>query len=68
MNIFTCDGSYKADLKEYSETILEKYGVSAKSSEREIICMSDEGNVVASKLYGDLIYHKKLMRKYTHIL
>ncbi len=66
MNIFTCDGSYKADLKEYSETILEKYGVSAKSSEREIICMSDEGNVVASKLYGDLIYHKKLMRKYAY--
>ena len=63
MNLFTCDGSYKDDLKAYTETILEVYGVSAKSSEREIICMSNEGNVVATKLYGDLIYHKKLMRK-----
>ena len=66
MKDFRCDGSYKNDLKDYSENILEEYGVSAKSSEREIICMSDEGNVVATKLYADLVYYKKILRKHPY--
>lgn len=60
---FTCDGSYNADLKEYTEQILEKSGVSSQSAEREIMYMSDQGNTVAAKLYADLVFYKKIMRK-----
>ena len=61
--IYISDGSYKDDLKEYNEQILEKYGVSSSSAEREIMCMADSGNTVACKLYADLIFYKKIMRK-----
>ena len=60
---FTTNGKYKDDLKEYSEQILEKYGVSSESAEREIMCLADSGNTVACKLYADLIYYKKVLRK-----
>lgn len=60
---FTCDGSYNADLKEYTEQILEKSGVSSQSAEREIMYMSNQGNTVATKLYADLVFYKKIMRR-----
>ncbi|MBP5385087.1 MAG: hypothetical protein J6Y57_08970 [Lachnospiraceae bacterium] len=63
MNRFTCDGSYEADLKEYTEEILEKSGVSSQTAEREIMCMADEGNTVAAKLYADLVFYKKILRR-----
>ena len=61
--IFAADGSYKNDLKEYNELILEKYGVSSSSAEREIMCLADSGNTVACKLFADLIFYKKVLRK-----
>ena len=61
--IFTVDGSYKEDLKEYNEQILEKYGVSSSSAEREIMCLAENGNTVACKLFADLIFYKKVLRK-----
>ncbi|MBR6452037.1 MAG: sel1 repeat family protein [Lachnospiraceae bacterium] len=63
MNRFTCDESYEKDLKEYTGQILEKSGVSSQSAEREIMCMADEGNTVAGKLYADLVFYQKVLRK-----
>ncbi len=63
MNRFTCDGSYENDLKDYTEQILEKSGVSSQTAEREIMCLADEGNTVACKLYADLVFYKKILRR-----
>lgn len=60
---FISDGSYKKDLDFYTNEIIKEYGVSSKSSEREIICLANEGNVVAKKLYADMLFYKKLHRK-----
>ena len=49
-----------------TEQILEKSGVSSQSAEREIMCMADEGNTVAAKLYADLVFYKKVLRKYPY--
>ena len=62
MNIFTCDGSYENDLKEYTSNILTSSGVSSPNAERGIMYTADSGNTVAQKLYGDLIYYKKIFR------
>lgn len=62
-NRFSCDGTYNADLKDYTEQILEKSGVSSQSAEREIMYMADLGNTVATKLYADLVFYKKIMRR-----
>ena len=43
--------------------ILEKNGVSSQTAEREIRCMADTGNTVACKLYADMIFYKKILRK-----
>ncbi len=61
--MFKCNGRYEDDLKEYNEKILEKYGVTGQASEREMMCMADEGNTVALKLYADMIFYKKILRK-----
>ncbi|MBR5407990.1 MAG: hypothetical protein IK111_10195 [Lachnospiraceae bacterium] len=63
MNKFECDESYKADMKEYMEKIVEKYGISSQSAEREIMCMADMGNKVAAKLYADMVFYKKILRR-----
>lgn len=60
---YTCDGSYEEHLKAYNEHILRKYGVSSQSAEREIIWMSDSGNTVARKLYADMVFYQKILRK-----
>ena len=62
MNIFTCDGSYETDLKEYTINILTSSGVSSPNAERGIMYTADSGNTVARKLYADLIYYKKIYR------
>ncbi|MCR5249714.1 MAG: hypothetical protein K6E50_03825 [Lachnospiraceae bacterium] len=54
---------YRADLQEYSEKVLETYGVASQSAEREIIRLADEGNSVARKLYADMLFYGKLVRK-----
>ena len=59
-----CDGSYEAHLQEYNEGILRKYGVSSQSAEREIISMADKGNTVALKLYGDMVFYQKILRRH----
>ncbi len=61
--IFTCDDSYKADMTQYMKNVIERYGVITQSAEREIICLAETGNVVAAKLYADMIFHKKLLKK-----
>ncbi|MCR5357548.1 MAG: hypothetical protein K6E63_09140 [Lachnospiraceae bacterium] len=63
MNKFECDESYKADMKEYMEKIVEKYGISSQSAEREIMCMADMGNKVAAKLYADMVFYHKILRR-----
>ncbi len=60
---FISDGSYKEDLDFYTNNIIKEYGVSSKSSEREIICLANDGNVVAKKLYADMLFYKKIHRK-----
>ncbi|MBE5995865.1 MAG: hypothetical protein E7240_00745 [Lachnospiraceae bacterium] len=63
MNRFQCDSSYLTFLKDYSEQIVARVGVFSPSAEREVLCMSDAGNTVASKLFGDLIFYKKILRR-----
>lgn len=62
--MFNSDGSYKEDIKNYTEKIIERDGVSSKSSEREIVCLSEEGNLLALKLYADMIFYKKIYHKH----
>lgn len=63
MSKFKCDGSYEADMKDYMEQIIEKYGIASQSAEREIMCMADDGNTVAAKLYADMVFYKKILRR-----
>ena len=63
MGRIICDGSYKEDLREYTEQILEKYGTSSPTAERETMYMADSGNTVATKLYADMIFYKKILRR-----
>ncbi len=63
---FTTDNAFEQELKDYSDLILCKYGVSSRSAEREIKCMVDEGSTVAEKLYADLIFNKKILRKHAY--
>ncbi|MCR5508392.1 MAG: hypothetical protein K6F34_06880 [Lachnospiraceae bacterium] len=63
MEIAKCNGSYLNDLKEYTGNILDISGVSSPGAERGIMYMADSGNIVAMKLYGDLIYYKRVARK-----
>lgn len=63
MRRFECDGSYKEDLKKYTEEILKGAGISSPAAEREILYLADKGNTAACKLYGDLLFYKKLIRK-----
>ena len=63
MNPFVADGTYEIDLKNYTEQLFEKVGVSSPTAEREILCLADAGNTVAQKLYADMIFYKKIMRR-----
>ena len=74
---FICDKSYEEDLKLYTEQVLKKSGLS-QAAERETMSMADNpdahsgksrngcGNVVAEKLYGDLVFYKKIIRQYPY--
>ena len=61
MSRFTCDGSYKDDLRVYEERGLTRFGVSSQTAEREAMCLAEEGNTVACKLCADLIFYKKIL-------
>nr|MCR4657378.1 hypothetical protein [Lachnospiraceae bacterium] len=63
MNRFSCNDNYLKDFKIYTEDILEKTGIASQSAEREIMCMADTGNLVAIKLYADMIFYRKLFKK-----
>lgn len=63
MSKYKCDGSYEADMNEYMEKIVKKYGIASQSAEREIMCMADAGNKVAAKLYADMVFYKKILRR-----
>ena len=55
--------AYRGDLGTYTEEVLENYGVASQSAEREIIRLADMGNCVALKLYADMIFYGKIIRK-----
>ncbi len=63
MNRFVCGDGYKEALRAYTEEVLEKNGIASQSSERETICMADEGNIAALKFYADMVFYKKLLRR-----
>ena len=63
MDKFSCDGSYERDLAEYTESVVERYGVSSNTAEREILYLADKGNTVALKLYADMVFYKKMLKK-----
>ena len=66
MNRFKCDGSYKDDLEEYKEGVFKKFGASSRSAEREIMILAEEGNTVALKLYADMIFYKRIIRRHAY--
>ncbi len=63
MSRFVCDDTYLDDMKEYTGSVLEKHGVSSRSAEREIMILAESGNTVALKLYADMIFYKRVLRK-----
>ncbi|MCR4907748.1 MAG: hypothetical protein K5985_02890 [Lachnospiraceae bacterium] len=66
MDKFFCDGSYEEDLREYTELVVQKYGVSSPAAQREIRCLADAGNTVAGKLFADQVFYLRLLRKYPY--
>ncbi len=62
MGRFGCDDSFRDDMREYAGSMLLKYGGYSPSAKREIMCLADEGNVVAAKMYADLVFYGGLMR------
>ena len=60
---FKCNNKYEEYLKQYEKNIMGRFGVSSPSAEREIICMADQGNSVSCKLYADMIFYNKIIRK-----
>ncbi len=63
MSRFVCDGSYRDDMNEYTEGVFKKYGAASRSAEREIMILAEEGNTVALKMYADMIFYKRILRK-----
>ena len=66
MNRFTCDGSYQKDWERYTQQVLDKYGVSSQTAERETMCLANAGNKAAVKIYADMIFHKKILCRYPY--
>ncbi len=66
MNRFICDGSYEEELKTYTDEVVMKYGAFSQAAQREIMCMADTGNAVAGKLYADMVFYKKLYRRFPY--
>ncbi len=66
MENFFCDGRYGEDLRQYTEQVVQKYGVSSPAAQREIRCLADGGNTVAGKLFADQIFYQRLLRKYPY--
>lgn len=61
--MFSCNQDYLKDFDEYIGRVVSKYGFSSQSAEREIISLAYQGNTVALKTYGDLLFYKKIYRK-----
>ena len=66
MDRFVCDGSYKEALKEYTESILQKYGTASRAAEREVLYLAKKGNTVAKSAYAEAILYQKIIRKDPH--
>ncbi|MCR5232710.1 MAG: hypothetical protein K6E53_02230 [Lachnospiraceae bacterium] len=60
---FKCDDQYLKDMDEYTEKIYKKYGTASHTAEREIMIMAQNGNRVAKKMYADMIFYKRILRK-----
>ncbi len=65
MNTFYADGSFQEDFRIYTN-VIQKFGASSPLSEREVISLAADGNVVALKAYGDLYFNHKVMRRYPY--
>lgn len=63
MNKYYCTDNYKEYFEEYTKRVLQRFGFSSESAQREIICIANAGNVVAKKTYADLLFYKKILRK-----
>ncbi len=63
---FWCDESYKADITEYTDSIMARYGISSQPARREIMYLANKGNTVALKFYADMIYYRSILRKYPY--
>ena len=60
---FKCNNKYEEYLKQYEKDIMDRLGVSSPSAEREIICTAEQGNTVSCKLYADMVFYNKIIRK-----
>ncbi len=58
------DNAFQDDLKQYTEAVLAKAGVSSRTAEREVIYLAEQGNTVCLKLYGDMLFYKKVMNRH----
>ena len=62
MGRFRCDDTFKQDMEEYTGNILLKYGGYSPSAERELMCLTDKGNIIAAKMYADLVFYGRILR------
>ncbi|MCR4806139.1 MAG: hypothetical protein K5857_00550 [Lachnospiraceae bacterium] len=63
MSRFICDGSFRDDMNACTDRVLERYGIASGSAHREVMLLANEGNTVALKLYADMIFYKRILRK-----
>ena len=62
MSFIPCDKKYEKDLADYTEQVLKRYGTSSEASQREVMYLSDAGNIVATKYCADLIFYGRILR------
>ena len=66
MSEYICDASYIEKMNEYTSTVINRYGYSSHVAEQETLRLACSGNCVALKSYADLIFYKKILRKYNY--
>ncbi len=60
---FRYDDQYLRDMDEYTEKVYKKYGTASHTAEREIMIMAQNGNRVAMKMYADMLFYKRILRR-----
>ena len=66
MSRLTCDETYLKDLDEYVRKVFDRFSIFAPTGEREILCMANAGNLIALKLYADMVFYKKILRTHPY--